>query len=289
MKKISMLMVFALIALVLFSGCVSTKGAGVNEKPVILIAAFGSSYESGQANLNDFDKAVMEAFPGHDVRWGFTASFIVNKLREEGVDEVFDRKVKVQTLDEALDGLREDGIRNVVIQSLHLMVGAEFRQVMAADTSGLNVKYSYPLLFHSENIQNAVAALEQEIADSDEIATVFCAHGNEAHPEYNAELEQLDSYLRDNYKNTYVAVMEGNPEFGPVKDTILANGTEKVKFVTFMLTYGDHMSNDVMGDEEDSMKTQIGLPAECCNGLASLQPVQDIFIISIKAAVGKFI
>ena len=277
-----------LILVLGFCGC-STAGIAIPEKkPVILIAAFGSSYKSGQANLNDFDQALVRAFPGYDIRWAFTASFIVNKLHSQGVATVFERQVKLEGLDEALQRLREEGHTKVLIQSLHLMVGAEFREVLEADTSGLNVKYAYPLLFNAENIEKVIVALEDEIASSPTAATVFCAHGNAAHPEYNAQLVEIDNYLRTHYRNTYLAVMEGNPGFTPVKETILANGSEKIKFVTFMLTYGDHMSNDVMGAEEDSMKSQLGLPAECSNGLASHPQIQAAFIDNMRLVLNQF-
>lgn len=286
MYRISMF--FGLILVLIFCGCSTTKTIVSKQKPVILIAAFGSSYESGQANLNDFDQALVKAFPDHDIRWAFTASFIVKKLHKQGITTVFDRKVKVQNLNDALQKLKNEGKTKVLLQSLHLMVGAEFREVLEADTSGLNVKYCYPLLFHGENIEKVVKALENEIADTDHTATVFCAHGNEAHREYNAQLVEIDNYLRTNYNNSYLIVMEGNPEFEPVKESIKNNGTKNIKFVTFMLTYGDHMSNDVMGDEEDSMKTQLGLPAVCNNGMASHPEIQKIFISRIKQTLSQF-
>jgi sirohydrochlorin cobaltochelatase len=277
-----------LVSVLILGGCVSQEQSISGTKPIILIAAFGSSYESGLGNLNDFDRAVARAFPDHEVRWAFTATFIVKKLQKNGVHTVFDRNVKVESLEQALQRIKEEGKTRVLIQSLHLMVGAEFREVLEADTSGLNVKFCYPLLFHGENIDKVVQALENEIADSGETATLFCAHGNEAHPEYNAELVRIDNYLRATYKNTYLAVMEGNPEFDRVKETVMNNGTKKVKFVTFMLTYGDHMSNDVMGDEEDSMKSQLGLPAECSNGLASHPEIQELFIGRMKSTLNQF-
>lgn len=288
MLKKTLPMFLGLISVLTSGGCSTTGDVLSQKKPIILIAAFGSSYETGQANLNDFDKAVVKAFPDHEIRWAFTASFIVNKLKKQGINSVFDRKVKVEELKDAIQQIKTEGKTNVLIQSFHLMTGAEYREVLKIDTSGLNVKFCHPLLFHSENIEKVVKALENEIANSKETATIFCAHGNEAHPEYNAQLVEIDNYLRTHYNNTYLAVMEGNPEFLPVKEIIKNNATKKIKFVTFMLTYGDHMSNDVMGDEKDSMKVQLGLPAECSDGLASHPEIQNIFIRKIKSTITQF-
>ena len=280
----AVLIVSAVIAL---TGCASVKESDVSENPVILIAAFGSSYESGQANLNDFDKAVRAAFPENEVTWGFTASFIVDKLKNEGVNTLFESKVPVRKIADAMAELEAEGKTNVVVVNFLLMVGQEYREVLNVPTNGLNVKYVHPALYVPENIPELVKALESEFGGADE-ATVFCAHGNEAHPEYNDELLQIDQYLRENYENTYLVVMEGVPEFEPVKEAVIESGVKRVKFVTFMLTYGDHMSNDVMGDEDDSMKVRIGLPAECSNGLASVPTVQNMFIDGIKEAISQF-
>ena len=283
--SILLLISVLLLAAVLYIFLIKRRAV---KKPVILIAAFGSSYPSGLSNLNDFDKAVVAAFPGHEVRWAFTASFVVKKLRKEGIDSVFDRKVPLHSLEEAFDALRADKVENVLVQSLHLMVGEKFRRVVHADSSALNVKFSYPLLFDTKRIGDIIATLEGEIADSEETATIFCAHGNEKFPAYNAELQNIDHYLRENYKNTYLAVIEGDPEFEAVKETVLSNSTRRVKFVSFMLTNGDHITNDVMGDEEDSMKSQLGLPAECSDGLASHPGIQKIFLSSMKSVMAYF-
>ena len=281
------LAVLAAAAVLVLSGCMSSGSTAGAEKPVIVVAAFGSSYESGQANLNDFDKALREAYPDNEIVWGFTASFIVNKLIKEGTETVFDSEVPVRYIGDTIAAVQAEGVKEVVLVNLMLMVGQEYREAMDIPTRGLNVKYVHPMLYYPENIQNIVNALESEFA-TDGGATVICAHGNEAYPEYNAELIQMDRYLRENYDNTYLAVMEGTPEFDPVLESILDSEVDHVNFIPLMMTFGDHMSNDVMGDEEDSFKTQIGLPAEAANSLASLDVIQDLVIQKIDLSMSQF-
>ena len=97
------------------------------------------------------------------------------------------RSGPVRTVEEVYGYLKQKGQRNVLVQCLHLMVGEEYRQVINTPTDGLNVKYSHPLLFYPENIQNAVNALASDFGDPSDTLTVLCAHGNEKHLEYNAE------------------------------------------------------------------------------------------------------
>jgi sirohydrochlorin cobaltochelatase len=82
--------------------------------------------------------------------------------------------------------------------------------------------------------------------------------------------------------------MEGEPAFSPVQKSVHAGGAEHITFVTYMLTYGDHMSNDVMGNEEDSWKEQLGLPAKVTGGMASMESIQSLYIDKMKTVMTQF-
>lgn len=291
-RKIFLFAIMLIAVLGLVVSCSSQSGntAQADDAPVILIAAFGSSYETGQKNLEDFDTAVRAAFPGTDVYWGFTASFIVNKLEKQGQTTIFERQVPIIKIGEAFNFLEEKGYKNVLVINFLNMVGAEYREVLDTPTNGLNVKYVHPLLYYPENIQNSVLALEPQFGNPEDTATIFCAHGNAKELQFNAELIQIDNYLRENYDNTYLAVMEGVPEFSKVKEEVLSNpAIKKVQFIAYMLTFGDHMSNDVMGDEPDSFKSQLGLPAQITDGMASNPAIQKLFIDRAKLVYNQFV
>ena len=288
MKKA--LRIFTLLAaLTALVSCTTTGTASKTDKPVILIAAFGSSYDSGQKNLEDMDTAYRKAFPDYDIYWAFTADFIVNALREEGKTTIFANETTFYTVDEAYNMLREKGVKNVAVQCLMNMVGGEYRQVINTSTKGLNVKYGHSLFFRPEDIQNAANALAKDFGDPSDTFTVVAGHGNDHHPEFNAELIQLDNYLKENFDNVRVATVEGNPLFGEaLLKEIAASGAQKIKFVPLMQTYGDHITNDVMGDEEDSWKTIIGLEATAANGMASNPAIQDLFISNTARVLKEF-
>jgi sirohydrochlorin cobaltochelatase len=272
------------LTMVLVGGCSQQK---VNEKPVIVIAAFGSSMEQGLKNLGDFDSLVRDRFPDYDIRWALTAGFIIDKLKEAGVTTMFDSETPIKSLDDVYEDLRQEGKTNVVVQCLLVMPGAEMRQVLSYRTDGLNVKYGYPLLFSPENIQNAANALDSEFGGPD-TGTILCAHGNEAHPEFNSALVQMDTYLRENYDNVYLATVEGPPGCDEAIEEVQASGVSQVKFVPLMLVEGDHITNDVMGDEPESWKVLVDLPATNATGMASNPDVMEIFLKSIQDLVSQF-
>lgn len=293
-KKQSLVsIVLALVVMltaVLASGCsqqIESSQEVSNEEPVIVIAAFGSSMEQGQENLGDFDIMVRERFPDHDVRWALTAGFIINKLSDAGITTLFDSQTPIKSLDEVYDDLRAEGKTNVVVQIAMVMPGEEMRQVLAYRTDGLNVKFGYPLLFSPENMQNVANALSPEFGDAD-TATVLVSHGNEKHPEFNSALIQMDQYLRDNYDNVYLGTVEGPPGPDPALDDALASGAAQVKFVPLMLVEGDHISNDIMGEEPDAWKVLLGLPATNATGMASNPDVMEIFLKSIENLVSQY-
>lgn len=288
MKKITLIAMALTAILLSVTSCATKPHAEKAKKPAILVAAFGSSYETGQKNLEDFDSAIRAAFPDTEVYWGFTASFIVKKLRRTGTETLFERETPLLAISEAYEHMKAQGITDVVTVNFLLMVGSEYREVLDTPTEGMNVKFVHPLLYYPENIQNSVSALESEFGNPADTATIFCAHGNATQLQYNAELEQIDEYLRENYDNTYLAVMEGTPRFSSVLEDVKASGVSNVRFITYMLTYGDHMSNDVFGEEEDSMRTQLGLDATVTDGLASNAQFQDIYISRVKTILEQF-
>ncbi len=50
-----------------------------SDKPVILIAAFGTSAPEGQKDLESVDRLVAKRYPDYEVRWAFTSGFIRKK------------------------------------------------------------------------------------------------------------------------------------------------------------------------------------------------------------------
>jgi sirohydrochlorin cobaltochelatase len=260
---------------------------GKTTQPVIVIVTFGSSMEQGRKNLEDFDRMVRERFPDHDIRWAWTEGSIIRSLAREGVTTMFERQVPIQRLDKVYEDLRRENRTNVVVQCLLIMPGFKMRQALGYRTDGLNVKFGYSLFFDPKNIQRTADALSPEFAAAD-AAVILCAHGNEEHPEYNAPFVEMDAYLRQRYDNVFVAAVEGPPGAAPVIEAVKQSGASRVRFVPLMLVEGDHILNDVMGNEPDSWKELIGLPATNVTGLASNPQVMEFFLQNIADLLSQF-
>jgi sirohydrochlorin cobaltochelatase len=212
----------------------------------------------------------------------------VKKLKSRGQETIFKRMVSVNALDEVYRDVQKKGKTDVFVQGLYVISGIEYKLVLNTPAKDLNVRYGHPLLNGIENIEDLVNTLSSNFGDPSDSATILCAHGNGTHPENNAQLIELDRYLRANFDNTYLACVEGPPEFDGVAEDVAASGVAKVKFVPFMLTYGDHITNDVMGDEPDSWKTQLELEASAAGGMAGNRKIIDIYIKIIESGLSGF-
>ena len=110
----------------------------------------------------------------------------------------------------------------------------------------------------------------------DDTLNVLVAHGNDHHLEYNKELVELDKAVRMKYKNAMLISVEGKPGFEKGIAEAKKAKQNKVHFIPVMYVAGDHVINDVMGDEKDSYKNAIGKTATCDKGLGENQEILDI-------------
>ena len=250
-------------------------------EPVIVLCAFGTSTKA-MSTYDHIDKTIRKDYPGHEVRWAYTSHFVIRKLKKRGIIR--------HTLPEIYESLREAGKADVVVQSLHVVPGQEFHQKMVMILSkGLNVKYGYPLLSNDADIEKLYKALEPLFAPENESVTILCGHGNDHHPEFNASLIRMDGYLRKNRKNTFLATVEGKPGIEKAFSDARNTGLGKVHFVPMMLVAGDHIMNDVMGDEEDSWKNQLApMEATAEKGMGYNDAVLRIFMDHIDRALEQF-
>lgn len=258
----------------------------VQGKPVIVLAAFGTSVPKAQKALEHIDTRVRAAFPGREVRWALTAQFIINKLRKQGQTTLFARQVPIKNLEEIYADLRAAGKTEVVVQSLHVVPGGEWHELKRVDDSGLEVRFGKPLLNDTAMISRLTTVLAKRFGGDDTV-TVLCGHGNDHHPGFNSNLVDLDAHVRAHYQNVFLATVEGQPGTEKAFADVKATGLKKVKFVPVMVVAGDHIMNDVMGPEAESWKSILGLEATAEGGLGENDEVVDLYIHRLRHALAE--
>ncbi|HFI0247173.1 TPA: sirohydrochlorin cobaltochelatase, partial [Streptococcus suis] len=114
----------------------------------ILLVSFGTTHpETRQKTIGACEQAIKEAFPQYAVYQAFTSTVVLKRIKEnEGLD--------IPTVKQALEQMKDEGIREVYIQPLHIIAGSEFEKILNQSKEFQTyfdiIKVGQPLL-HSED------------------------------------------------------------------------------------------------------------------------------------------
>ena len=258
------------------------------QKPVLLAVSFGTSYNETRAlTIDAVEDALQAAYPEYEVRRAFTAQTVIDILAErDGHD--------IDNVEEAMDRLIADGVKEVVVQPTHVMTGFEYDDMVKAvsEYEGKfdSLKISTPVVTTDADYDALVASLIAETAayNVEGTAIVFMGHGT--HHEANATYANLQQKLIDaGYANYFIGTVEATPSLDDVLAAVQATDATKVVLLPLMIVAGDHANNDMAGDEEGSWKdtfTKAGYEVECVlNGLGQYEGVQQILIDHAAATI----
>ena len=312
MKKIKFLMMaaVALIASATFTACSSddddnntqsnyekyqqavnqTVNAQKKNDKVILLVAFGSTWEQAYDTFDQIMADYKSSFSGWDVYLSFSSAICINNARAgENVDpkDYYDPEHWLTAI-----GLA--GYRQVVVQSLQVIPGEEYRRVRDTyvkdfmnnrngdftdaymKSLDLNVVVGTPLMAEESDAKNLATVLNQEADIKAAVAegiVAFMGHGNPEGYDYyggNIRYLQLEDHLRALNQNYYVGTVDMedtyvdnvlehiaggtfNYEVGDVTKTVTyaANTSKKAQLYPLMSIAGDHAHNDMADDEDD--------------------------------------
>lgn len=249
-----------LVSIFLFAGCgqninPTTTVNTIATKPVIVLVAFGTSVPRARNVFDSIELAAKKRYPTHDVRWAFTSSFIRKKLAKQGVI--------TKSPEEVLAELKDGGVTQAVFQSLHIAPGQEYREVSTLDTTGLDIVVGKALLSSDADIAAALDAIAGDIQP--QAANVLAFHGNDRYPKFNEQIVKTVARAEARFKNTWGCSVEGQPGTASLsKAKSVAAKLGRVHFIPMMIVAGDHVMNDVMGDEPDSWAQIVRAPQSTC-------------------------
>ena len=251
----------------------------VSSKPTIVLVAFGTSVPEARKVFDCIDATARKRYPGADIRWAFTSAFIRKKLKARGV--------VTQSIEEVVADLRANGCTIAVFQSLHVVPGQEFSEIGKVDTDGLKIAVGKALLTTDADIAAVIAAVGRDIDPG--AANVIAAHGNNRHPEFNAQIVAFAKAIEAVHENVFVCSVEGQPGMDGLKAARrLAATRGKVNFIPLMVVAGDHILNDVCGDKADSWKTIVAAgTSTCAKPLGYNDAVLDVYFDHIDEAMAK--
>lgn len=272
------------------AGCSGSAGQQA-VKPAILVVSFGTSYnDSRHITIGAIESAIREKYPDYDVRRAFTSQIIIDKLKERD-------GIVIDSVEEALERLVADGVKELIVQPTHLMNGYEFEDLATAledykakfDKTALGA----PLLSSEDDFDKVIAALASasEPYDDGKTALVFMGHGTEAasNQVYPTLQEKLSAA---GYENYFVGTVEAEPDIDDVLKGVTAAGLKKAVLRPLMVVAGDHANND-MADLDDpeswaSQLTAAGLEVSCVlEGLGQLVEIDEIYAAHVADAIAQ--
>ncbi len=255
---------------------------------VILVASFGTSYnDSRPVTIEAIEKDIAAAFPDWEVRRAFTAQTIIDKLADRD-------GLQIDSVDEAMQRLIADGVKEVVVQPTHIMPGYEYSDLIAAVSAYASsfdkLAIGKPLIYTEEDYEAVLTALTGEIPEvgSEDTAVVFMGHGTEHFA--NATYSELEYMMHwEGYENFFVGTVEGFPGVDQAMSEVKAFGAKKVVLYPLMIVAGDHANNDMAGDEPDSWKTLFtgaGFEVECrIQGLGQNAAIRALIIRHVQGTM----
>ncbi|RKD30625.1 sirohydrochlorin cobaltochelatase [Thermohalobacter berrensis] len=257
-------------------------------KKAILVVSFGTSHKDTMKNcIEAVEVKIDNAFPEYEVRRAFTSGMIIKKLKKRD-------NINIDSPEDALVKLEEEGFNEVVVQPLHIIPGKEFgklKDIVNKYKGKFNkLKLGRPVLTYIKDYKRAIDALKSQLPKlHKKSAVILMGHGT-YHPA-NACYSCLQCMLSDEKLNVYVGTVEGYPEIEDIIPKLKDNRIEEVTLMPYMLVSGDHAKNDMAGEDEDSWKNILESEGFKVNvylhGLGENPKYQDLFVENVKDAINK--
>jgi len=305
-KKILLKILYLALSLVVLSGCSDSSANSNNvkenemantntnsndsEKKAILVVSFGTSYnETRKATIEAIENAITSNFSDFEVRRAFTSQTIINKLAQRD-------GMEIDNVQQAMEKIVNDGIKTLIVQPTHVMNGIEYDEMVSVvdqfKENFTSLAYGNPLLSDDNDYKKLTEILINSTSEynTDKTSIVFMGHGTEHNA--NSTYLKLDKNFKDlGYSNYFVGTVEATPSFDDVSNNIKNTDTQKIILLPLMIVAGDHATNDMAGDEEDSWKTMLkkeGYEVECIlKGLGEYAEVQQMFVEHTQDAVNS--
>lgn len=259
------------------------------DKKAILVVSFGTSYiDTLEKTIAAIEKEIQQHYPDYTVYRAFTSQIIINKLQKT-------HNIKIDTVNEAMEKIVNEGYTSVICQPTHIMHGMEYEKMIsmiAPYKNSINdIRYGVPLLSSSNDYDKVVdAVMQQNNYLSQKDILILIGHGTEHFAD--ASYAALNyRFCANGYDNVLVGTVEGYPDMETVFKKLQKRKANTVYITPFMIVAGDHANNDICGDEENTWKTKIAAQGytvkPILKGLGEYKGIRNIFIEHIQNAISN--
>ena len=226
------------------------KTLNTETKKAILAVSFGTSHSDTRAvTIDAIEQDFQNAFPDYSLYRAWTSKMIIKKLKSRD-------NIHVNTVKEAMEQMRADGITDVLVQPTHVINGIE-NDLMKEDALSYreffhSISFGNPLLTTEEDSMEVIQAVADEFPGlKEEEVLVLMGHGTTHYA--NAIYAALDYTFKDKgYKNIFLGTVEAYPSMESLMRMVKEYNPSKVILAPFMIVAGDHAKNDMAGDDPES-------------------------------------
>lgn len=250
------------------------------EKKAILVVSFGTSYEeTRKRTIDGIETALADAFPERVLYRAWTSRRILKKLKET-------KGIHYDTIQEALERMKDDQVTDVLVQPTHMLDGLENRtmieEISRYKDQFASVRIGKPMLTDErdkENLVDTIISVFSDLRDQDMLALM--GHGS-PHIQDGIYESLNDWFRKKGHPNICVGTVEHEPGFGEILQRAREAKPEKILLAPLMIVAGDHALNDMAGAEEDSWKSQLeqeGFQTVCVlKGLGEYPQIHELFV-----------
>ncbi|WP_419787441.1 sirohydrochlorin cobaltochelatase [Pseudodesulfovibrio sp.] len=259
-------------------------------KTAIILAAFGSRNKNAMAALGHITERVRAAHPDVPVLVAYTSKTIRGHMQRKGE--------AVDSVPDALARLRGEGVTHVAIQSLHLIPGTEFHELltlanqqMLAEGGFTRVEVGFPLVAGDpgvEAVADAILSIAQE-GKGENDAVLFMGHGTKH--DGNVYYETLHHAFQARDNTVHLGAMEAEPGIDAIIERFRKDGVKKAYLLPFLFGAGWHVAKDMVGDGEHSWKTRLEKEGIACEavlkGAGEYDRLVDIWLRHLADAMQR--
>lgn len=250
-------------------------------KTPLILAAFGTT-SSALSTYQIIEQHIRRHFTDTPIFWAYTSGTVNRRIQEKSGRDC-------PSLAATLSTISGQGHRDAIVQSLHILPGHEFHQLLLeCRQADISCRFGMPLLTTPQDYEWLAGCLTPLIAARPDKAILLIGHGTN-HPIWVAYLALECICQRRFGKRIFIGTIEKNPPSETVPEEIAAAGFKQVCMIPLLLVAGMHYERDVIGKGENSWRSRLerqGLEVESITGGLGLMPgISDIIAAHIREAL----
>lgn len=263
----------------------------VLDEKAILLVSFGTSHiGTKKKTLDHLKEIVTTRFQEAKVYEAYTSKTILRILKER-------ENLKIDSIKEALERIRMDGKKKLIVQPTHLLCGIEYETIVDAIRQYKEwfdeILLGTPLCSYTRDYQVIVEQLPKVFkAFKEREALILMGHGTN-HPSNACYGALNDMFQYSEHPDTYLGTVEAYPTIEDIIQRIEGKGYQKVYLAPFMMVAGEHANNDMIGESPSSWERQLkngGYEVEVIlKGLGEYPFIEDLLCEHIKTAKRVFL